>query len=1054
MFSQDLDLQLDEYTLVEKPALDLFDKLGYNYIDGKKLKKEPQQFFLLDILKRKIQEINPWLDEVGLNKAVREIMVVQAASLVEANEMLYYKLVNYTSFKQDLGFGNKSQTVKFIDFDEPEKNEFTVVNQFYIKNNDFTIIPDLVVFVNGIPLSVLECKSPNLQEPIDEAISQLFGYREKNEQFFYPNQILVALARYRATYASTFSPAKYFLEWKKPYPLNERELAESFGKKERDGQEGQKVPKGQKVPEEQEGRQKDQEMQEGLAEQERMESRLLPAQDILLYSLFSKENFLDILRSYIVFETENNSMNKKLCRYNQYIASNKILERMAGGKGGVIWHTQGSGKSLTMTCTALKIRRIEKVPGTPLENPCILIVTDRNDLDSQISGTFKNCSFPNPVPVESVEQLKEELKTPIGKTLFTTIQKFSTKNGETYPELSRSENIIVFADEAHRSQYGSKSISKKNESLGWALNMRTAIPNALFIGFTGTPIDKNDKSTRREFGDYIDRYLPKQSIADGATVQIKYQARLPKVHILGSELDVAFDSEFEDYTDLEQGAIKEKAGKYRTIAEDEDRIRDICKDILEHYTTAVRPEGFKAQIVTPSRDSAVTYKRILDELGAPESEIIISSSPKDEPHAEIRKYYKTKARQRQIIKKFRNPFDEENKLAFLIVCDMLLTGFDAPIEQVMYLDKPLREHNLMQAVARVNRPYTENKTHGLIIDYCGISKRLKEALDIFNEGDIAGYLEHLMDDVPKAEQAANKVKRFFKDVPTTYDSAEYVDICVLDVLSAEDTRIRFERAFKEFVALVNNIIPSPEANRFRQDIYLYGRIYNAMRTNYGIKAPSVLEAVPKAKALIHEYLESNGIKVFHEPVSIYSSEFNDIANKKTSPKAKASLIQHKVRTTISNLLNTNPIYYTSLREKLEKLIAEHEQEIISTTSFLTELDKIKDGLDVDAVAKQHGMRREEFAVFQMVRAAYIQFQAGAEKATMQLTVEDEKKLSGTSLSLFSALNGLAVIDWRQKPEQQKIMLKTIKRELYKIDFDIETAERESHNILNLARNLL
>lgn len=365
-----------------------------------------------------------------------------------------------------------------------------------------------------------------------------------------------------------------------------------------------------------------------------------------------------------------------------------------------------------------------------------------------------------------------------------------------------------------------------------------------------------------------------------------------------------------------------------------------------------------------------------------------------------------------------------------------------------------REHNLMQAVARVNRSYTENKTQGLIIDYCGISKRLKEALDIFNEGDIAGYLKHLMDNVLKAEQAANKVKRFFKDVPKTYDSAEYVDRCILDVLSAEDTRIRFERAFKEFVALVNNIIPNPEANRFRQDVYLYGRIYNAIRTNYSIKAPSVLEAVPKARALIHEYLESNGIKVFHEPVSIYSSEFNDIVNKKTSQKAKASLIQHKVRTTISNLFNTNPIYYTSLREKLEKLIAEHEQEIITTTDFLTELDRIKDELDVDDVAEQHGMSREEFAVFQMVRAAYIQFQAGAEKATVQLTVDDEKKLSGTSLSLFSALNGLAVIDWRQKPEQQKIMLKTIKRELYKIDFDIETAEMESHNILNLARNLL
>lgn len=1066
------------------------------YLDGRKLNKEPQQFYLLDILRRKIQEINPWLDDVGLNKAVREITVVQAASLIEANELLYYKLVNYTSFKQDLGFGKKSQTVKLIDFDKPENNDFTVVSQFYIKNNDFTIIPDLVVFINGIPLAVLECKSPNLQDPIEEAISQLFGYREKNESFFYPNQILVALARYKATYASTFSPARYFLEWKKPYPLNERELASWLGK---EGQE-------------------------------------LSEQDILLYSLFSKENFLDILRSYIVFETENNNLLKKLCRYNQYIASNKILERIKEGEGGVIWHTQGSGKSLTMTYTALKIRRIEKVPGTSLENPCILIVTDRNDLDDQISGTFNNCDFPNPVQVESVKQLKEELKTtnPAGKTLFTTIQKFVTKNGEIYPELTRSENIIVFADEAHRSQYGNKSDTK--DSLGWATNMRTAIPNAFFIGFTGTPIDKKGKSTCREFGTYIDKYLPKQSIADGATVQIKYQARLPEVHILGSKsvtkdtpdwatnmrtatphaffigftgksnykndkstrrkfgdyldnyspkqsiadratiqikyqarlpeihifgskLDVAFDSKFEDYTDIEQETIKKKAGKYRTIVEFKERIRDICKDILEHYTTTVSQEGFKAQIVTPSRYAAVIYKQILDKLGAPESEVIISSSPKkDDPkseikESEIRKYYKTKAQQRKIIQKFKQPFDEENKLAFLIVCDMLLTGFDAQIEQVMYLDKPLIEHSLMQAVARVNRPYT-NKTYGLIIDYCGISKRLKEALDIFNEGDIAGYLERLMDDVPKAEQAANKVRRFFKDVPITDDSAKYVDNCVLGVLNAEDTRIRYERAFKEFVSLVNNIIPNPEANRFRQDIYLYGRIYNAMRANYSIKAPSVLEAVPKAKALIHEYLESNGIKVFHDPVSIYSSEFNDIVNKSTSPKAKASLIQHKVQTTISNILNTNPVYYTSLREKLEKLITEHERETISTTSFLTELDKIKDELDVDVVARQHGMSKEEFAVFQMVRAGYIQFPAGAGKANVYLTGEEEKKLSDASLAIFSALKALAVFDWRQKPEQQKVMLKTIKRELYKMEFNVKTAEKQSRNTLNLARNLL
>jgi type I site-specific deoxyribonuclease, HsdR family len=994
-------IQIDEYTLVEEPAINILRHLGYTYIDGHHIDKEPHHFFLFDMLRDKLKELNPWIDDINLNKVIRDITLVQATSSLEANESLYYKLVNYISTKQDLGHGKKGQTVKIIDFDNPESNEFTVINQFYIKGSDFNIIPDIVVFVNGIPIAVIECKSPNIESPIDDAIDQLFGYKEKNEQFFYPNQILVALARYQARYASTFSPAKYFFEWKVPYPLTESELKAEFNKEN------------------------------------------LTSQDILLYSLFNKENLLDIIRSYIVFEKEDNNTYKKLCRYNQYIASRKILNRITEGKGGIIWHTQGSGKSLTMTYTALKLRRIERIPQNSIENPCILIVTDRTDLDDQISGTFTNCKFPNPVQAEGVEHLKEELQNPQGKTLFANIQKFQTNKGETYPELSKSSNIIVFVDEAHRSQY--KDL---------ALNMRTAIPNAIFIGFTGTPIDNKDKSTIKVFGTYIDKYLPKQSIADGATVQIKYQARLPQVHVISSELDMKFDDEFSDYTDEEQEFIKQRYGNYKTISEEEKRIKEICTDLLEHYNTAIRPEGFKAQIVTYSRDAAVIYKRILDDMGAPESEVIFSANNKDAPNSELRKHYKSKAQQRNIIKRFRKPFDDENNLTFIIVCNKLLTGFDAPIEQVMYLDKPLREHNLMQAVARVNRPFTENKNHGLIIDYCGISKKLKEALEIFNDGDIAGYMESLLDDVAHAEQALNKVKRFFKDVPTTYDSAEYVDNCVIGVLNALDTRIRFEKAFKEFAAYVNNIIPNPEANQFKRDLYFYGKIYNTMRTNYDGNKVSVLDAAPKVKKLIHEYLVSNGIKVMHEPISIYSTEFYDIVNQKTSDRAKASLIEHKIRTTISNLLATNPIYYTSLRERLDKIIKSHEEDMESSTTLIDDLNKIKDALDVEKVAQQHNMRSEEFAIYQMIRTGYIQMKAGTDSYQMIIPPDVDDKLTDVAKDVFSKLDDLAVIDWKHKQDQQKKMLQKVKRALYKLGYDVDTADRESKKIVNLARNIL
>ncbi|MBU0459321.1 MAG: DEAD/DEAH box helicase family protein [Nanoarchaeota archaeon] len=346
---EQLKIQQDEWTLVEEPAIELFKKLNYNFYENKQIKRELHQFFLIDVLKKKIKELNSWISENNLNKVMREITLLQATSTIEANEKFFYKLVNYISVKQDLGKGNKSQTVKIIDFENPDKNDFTIINQFYIKSKDFPIKPDLVAFINGIPIAVIECKSPHIEEPIDEAISQLFGYREKNEQFFYPNQLLVALAKFRAEYGSTFSKAKYFFNWREPYPLSREQLKDKLGKS------------------------------------------TLTEQDILLYSLFDKENILDIIRNYTVFEEQDNDKVKKVCRYVQFIAGNKIIKRLEEHKGGVIWHTQGSGKSLTMQFSAIKLRRLNKLKS--LENPCIVIVTDRTDLDDQITNTFVTAIF-------------------------------------------------------------------------------------------------------------------------------------------------------------------------------------------------------------------------------------------------------------------------------------------------------------------------------------------------------------------------------------------------------------------------------------------------------------------------------------------------------------------------------------------------------------------------------------------------------------------------------------------------------------------------------------
>ncbi len=410
-------------------------------------------------------------------------------------------------------------------------------------------------------------------------------------------------------------------------------------------------------------------------------------------------------------------------------------------RGGVVWHTQGSGKSLTMLWLALKLRR-----DKAHENPTIVLVTDRRDLDEQITKTFNACGFPNPEQAESVRDLRTLLSNASGKTILTTVQKFQElqegtdknrrKTREEYPLLSEASNIFVLTDEAHRT-YG-----------GLAANLRKALPNACFFGFTGTPIDKKDRSTLDTFGGYIDTYTIEQAVADGATLPIFYEGRLPDLRIIGNTLDAVFDRVFADRSDEEREAIKKKYANEASIAGAPKRVEAICLDIIEHYTTAIRPNLFKAQIVACSRDVACLYKETLDRLNAPQSVVLISGTNKDDDG--LVKHHTSDEQRKDIIERF---LKKEDPLQILVVCDMLLTGFDAPIEQVMYLDSPLKEHTLLQAIARVNRT-AEKKTYGLIVDYWGVSEALQEALAIFAPSDVKAHTEGR-----RASSAASATRR-------------------------------------------------------------------------------------------------------------------------------------------------------------------------------------------------------------------------------------------------------------------------------------------------------
>ena len=377
-----------------------------------------------------------------------------------------------------------------------------------------------------------------------------------------------------------------------------------------------------------------------------------------------------------------------MAKYQQYRAVNKIVGRIlfkrkqTDTRGGVVWHSQGSGKSLSMLWTGVKLRR-----QTELENPTIVIITDRTDLDDQIIGTFRRCGFPNPIQAASAKHLQELLKDPVGQTIMTTIQKFQDAT-DIYPELTESSNIFVLVDEAHRTQY--KML---------AANMRRAIRNGYFIGFTGTPISKKYRNTLETFGDYVDVYDHKQAERDGATVPIMYESRLPEISVSGNSIEELFNRIFSDYPERERARIKQKFVTLETIHASEPCIRLISLDIIKHYEGHIMANGFKAQIVACSRLAAIKYKKILDELNGPSSEVLISKSHHDE--AEYAPYHKSKTEDEEVIRRFK----EEEDPKIIIVCDKLLTGFDAPVEQVMYLDSPLKEHTLLQAIARVNRPY-------------------------------------------------------------------------------------------------------------------------------------------------------------------------------------------------------------------------------------------------------------------------------------------------------------------------------------------------------------
>ena len=959
----------DERQLVEAPALEQLKGLGWLHIDGTTLvpgtsnhRSSLKDVVLTPNLEQAIKRINPWISEDNLRKVVREVTLIPPSTLMEANQWFWERLTQYFSVDQDLGSGRRGQTLKLIDFDNPENNEFLCVDQFKIQGPSQNIIPDILLFVNGLPLGVIECKAPFVTDPMAEGINQLRRYAnrrnpsdtEGSEKLFHYNQVMVSTFRDGARVGTISSPVEYYLEWKDPYPTDAKELGSPAN-----------------------------------------------AQQLLIQGLLNPATFLDIIQNFTIYETDSGRTIKKIARYQQFRAVQKTIERLrASGdrksKGGVIWHTQGSGKSLTMVFLTQKIRR-----DPLLRDYKLVFLTDRTQLDEQLTKTFRNAQGESVLNAKSVGHLKDLLARDASDLLTATIQKLQ-EGDFGYSCLNDSDRIIVLADEAHRTQYG---------TLGAAIN--TALPNAPKIAFTGTPLIISEK-TNQEFGGYIDTYTIEQAVADGATCQILYEGREATTKVTGDSLDALFDRYFQDKTPEEKAAIKKKYGTEKAVLEAPQRIEWVGLDLVGHYRSTILPNGFKGILVTGSREAAVTYKQKLDQVpGAPESAVVISGDHNDPPHLAK---WTNPADHKLAIENFKKPI-HEHPLSLLIVKDMLLTGFDAPICQVMYLDRKLTDHTLLQAIARVNRT-AANKFSGYIVDYYGLTDYLADALKVFSSTDVKGALKNLKDEIPKLQAAHTSVKQHLKGL-----NLQDIDACIA-ALEDELKRQQFEADFRTFAKQVEIVLPDPAATPFLGDLKALGKVVIGCRNLYRDEQLNLVGCGEKVRALIEEHVRATGVDPRVPPTKLFDVEFEQVLAAQTNDRAKASEVEHAIKAHLKVKLDDDPEYYQSLALRLEEIIQKYQQKWVV---LVQQLLLFRDGIE-----QEKTQQNEDLGLSELEGPFYRSLMAEITKAASDDTMDEathQRVLDLTKELVAEFQEATQIVGFFDKWDEVTLIKKQIKRSI-------------------------
>ena len=1011
--------KLNEFNHAEDPARLLLERLRWSYVLREALAAErggEREVLLKGRLRAALLRLNEWLTEQQADRVIFELENVNAVGMAR-NQAVHEYLTYGMPLTVDGPRGRATRTVRFFDFDHTENglNEFVVTTQFRVRrsnerdgteDDERLVIPDLVLFVNGIPLVVMEAKSPSLLDVWkSQAVRQLRRYQEAGPEWqgqgapelFHYNLLCVAHCGAAAAFSTLYAPENTYFEWKWLGQYSEDDARQKFGEE----------PQGQ-------------------------------AQ--LIVGLLSPATLLDILRDYVVYEPERGRLVKKLPRYQQYRAVRAAMSRILTGskpteRGGVVWHTQGSGKSLTMLWLVTKIRREPR-----LANATIVVVTDRTQLDKQIAGTFERCGFPGPErmdrsrpePAERRARRRERpdqrdpldlqsvLKQGGSRTVMTTIQKFeealSTPDGPL-DLLNLSDNVIIMVDEAHRTQYG---------LLG--ARMAQALPNAVLVGFTGTPIDKGfGRSTMGHFGSLIDAYTIPQSVADGATVRIMYEARLPDLSIQSPRsLDELFDAIFHEEAEENRARIRRRYANQETIAEAEQRIEMISLDIARHFGEKVRPNGFKAQVVAPSRAAALRYSRNLNNFGVRAYPIITTSASDGPEFQEARGL-----NQDQVTNAFVDPTGEPE---VLVVVDMLLTGFDAPVEQVLYLDRALREHGLLQAVARVNRRFSHEhegvlteKNYGLVVDYHGVAQDLHQALDAFDWTDVQDTMTAIEDDPTSViDTAAVRAEAHFKgrDLSDTWG-------CVLLFAADADTEgnfkadlfERFNHDYRQFSSLMDRILPDARVLPYVDRLARLTEIRAYVRAHYLQENPNLdwTDIEAKVKKLVDERISAD-VRKLMEPVSVLDEDFEEKVASLPHDEARASVMEHAIRAYISTRLADNPVFFEKLSEQLERIIRDLRNQVIEAAEAARREDEVRRQFRAEEdIAAEHGLSPVSFAIFELIRSGDGDAGPGAWA---------ERDLKDAALALEGVIQHHAgVVEWQSNPDVQRLMRRDIKREL-------------------------